>query len=1179
MFKGTKKQKDIGFFSTIKLVMDYLVQDLKRGPLQFKIAVFTIFIIVAFMAILLNAQSITTTMFLAVSETQAGDADFIITRQFTSAPVQVNGEEDGNADFTSMLSFLNISDVSKKLEKVDSIMGVSERWALPGRLINPNDTDLSTSAFAVIGNSLKERSLGIGRALDGYDPLEGNECYVLKRATNVIQLSGEDLKFKVNFVKFLSQNNLEVDNIDTVTDLITGTIPENITFTVETVLDVLQTLANNTLTVDNEFIPPNDIFNASDFNDLTSAVINGTITTLNATNVTLVSYNTENITKILAETIRDLLEFEIDLKVKYFIDSPKGKWPENLGNVVFFDTDFFFDFLRTDIEKKLNAASIRIKDNVTANLAGGELVGANLEDLIEEQLISPILNGYDDMELKKQALTLNAVVKDKPSVYNSFNKFDENLVRISNEMMEALGDTEQYSMTSPLLLGFEFLGYISIFIQGLIYAILIVLAILSYILINSLMVFNIDEKTYEFGMLRALGLRRKSLVYMLFIQGFIFSIAGWTLGVLTSYIASVLIKYIFYMQARVKIGLTMEMFAWIATIFFGFATPVFTNFFSINKSLGHNLKDSLDLYRRSVNQMTIVFIKLAKLGISKTKLLLAFEMTLYGFIFYYVAPLTFYFNRFDIFVMLLNLVFLGMILGLTVMANLLQSLMESLVLLICKAFMCKNRSLKVVIEKNLQSHSNRNRKTALMISMSVCFIIFSGSGIKMNAVGLINQLIATQGGDLALVRFDGQQGLDQNSISNYLEEYKERFPGRIKGYCFATSSIIDYQTVSSVELTPLSLYPRIYATITGVNNTMMDSIHTNLYVPNQYRDDVEYESLEDGTKDGISSIFGGEQTVVEEPYDPKFIVSLNRYRKQKVIKIRNVRAVMPFGFKSETGIDVNTPSLLTVSGLDTTFAKFDITHTANKVPGFGFSGYYNQVAFFHDILISLESYRDIMQDIKDVIDASDNEDAKNRFYSYETDEVKNSEYKLPYSKLILKLSDDIKEKEKDEIKNGIKTFTTDTDFIVDTIDIKRQTEASLNFMIILNSIITILTTLISFFMLLISLMKNVKDNIWELGILRSMGLDHKQIFLIYFVETFSVIFSAFFLGTIVGILVAVSGTVYYVIFFELPFYLYFPIFEFFLLLGSLSLTAILTTWLGLKGVVYQPIAKIMKGLQ
>jgi hypothetical protein len=157
---------------------------------------------------------------------------------------------------------------------------------------------------------------------------------------------------------------------------------------------------------------------------------------------------------------------------------------------------------------------------------------------------------------------------------------------------------------------------------------------------------------------------------MLILQGIIFSVAGWTIGVVTAFIASSVVRYYFFANLRIKVGIVMSLIAWISTIFFGFFTPILTNFFSIRKSLSKNLKDSLDLYRRSANEMTIAFVKLAKLGISTTSFLLAIELALYGFLFYYVAPLSFYFNRFDIFLLLMNLTLLGMVLGMTVMANL-----------------------------------------------------------------------------------------------------------------------------------------------------------------------------------------------------------------------------------------------------------------------------------------------------------------------------------------------------------------------------------------------------------------------------------------------------------------------------------------------------------------------------
>lgn len=1174
--KRKESYRELNFIESIKLVTSYLLEDMKRGPLQFKIAVFTIFIIVAFMAILLNANSITTTMFLSLAERQTGDTDFIITPQFSNTGTQV--ANNSNVGVFAGLMLLNISEITEKLKNVEEISGASERWLFPGRLFNM-DNKTSTTTYAILGNSLKERSLGLGRALEGVEPLKNNECYVMERTANVIKMNRSDprVRFNIDILKFLSQNNLQASNTDDIAKILVDQIPDQFVIEADSVSDAIKGIGNQVLNISQDGLP--DFVNVTDINTFTQGIVNGTAEALEASNATLVTFNTTDLKKIAEDTINELLDINIELEAKYLLESPNGKWPENLGNVVFFEAEYFFEFIKNDVLKTLDAASERVQQNITDSIAGGELFAANLAQALDQQILEPIRQGFDLLRLEEQALTMNVVIKDKASVYNSFNKYDDRLVQISNRIMEALGDSSKYTMMSPLLLGFQFLGFVSMFIGGLIVAILLLLAILSYILISSLMIFNIDEKTYEFGMLRALGLKRQNLVYMLFIQGLFYSVAGWSVGVVTSYIGSSLIKYIFYLNARVKIGITMEVVAWIVTVFFGFATPIFTNFTSIKKSLGNNLKDSLDLYRRSVNQMTIVFIKLAKLGISRTKLLLAIQLSIYGFMFYYVAPLSFFFNRIDVFLLLLNLVFLGMLLGLTIMANLLQPLCEKLILNICHFFMCKNRSLRVVIEKNLMSHAPRNIKTSLMITISVTFIIFSGGGIRMNAIGIVNQLISTQGGDLVLSRTSSVYGFNQPEISQFLDEYKERFPGRIKNYCWSTKSLVGFPYVRKSSLTPLSLYPEIKALITGVNNTVMDSVIQDLYVPNSYQEGIDFPLLANGMKNGVASIFDEKENeeVTEEPYDKQNVISLNGFKTQKKLKVRNIKAVLPSGFTPTTGIGVDTPSILTNIGIERTYARINVTHTANKVPGFLFSKYSNQL-FNHDILVSLESYRTMLQDIKDTVDVLDSQIVSERFYSYETRVVNNSQYKLPYNKLQVKLEDGISVLHKDEIINGIKTFTSDTDFIIDTIDIKQQTETSLGYLTVLNAVIAFLTTIIAFFMLLISLIKNIKDNVWELGILRSMGLNHKQVFLIYFVETFSVIFSALVLGTIVGLIVASVGSIYYVIFFELPFYMYFPYFEFFLLLGFLSLTSILTTYLGLKSIVYQPIAKILKGM-
>jgi hypothetical protein len=103
-------------------------------------------------------------------------------------------------------------------------------------------------------------------------------------------------------------------------------------------------------------IPKNDFVDANSFNTLVNNVITGEL----FGNITFVSFNTSDIKKIMKEVIEDLLDFKLDLKVKTVLDSPKGKWPENLGSVVFIENDFFFKYIREDMIKKLDKAVARV---------------------------------------------------------------------------------------------------------------------------------------------------------------------------------------------------------------------------------------------------------------------------------------------------------------------------------------------------------------------------------------------------------------------------------------------------------------------------------------------------------------------------------------------------------------------------------------------------------------------------------------------------------------------------------------------------------------------------------------------------------------------------------------------------------------------------------------------------
>jgi ABC-type antimicrobial peptide transport system permease subunit len=63
------------------------------------------------------------------------------------------------------------------------------------------------------------------------------------------------------------------------------------------------------------------------------------------------------------------------------------------------------------------------------------------------------------------------------------------------------------------------------------------------------MVSDVDEKTYQYGMLRALGFRNKNLVALISLQSFSFSVPGLLGGLLVAYFMNVIIKSLVFIFA------------------------------------------------------------------------------------------------------------------------------------------------------------------------------------------------------------------------------------------------------------------------------------------------------------------------------------------------------------------------------------------------------------------------------------------------------------------------------------------------------------------------------------------------------------------------------------------------------------------------------------------------------
>lgn len=66
-------------------------------------------------------------------------------------------------------------------------------------------------------------------------------------------------------------------------------------------------------------------------------------------------------------------------------------------------------------------------------------------------------------------------------------------------------------------------------------------------LLYSLMLSDVDEKTYEYGMLRALGFKKEHLVRVISLKSFGFSIPGLIFGVMVAFVLNIGLRMVIYM--------------------------------------------------------------------------------------------------------------------------------------------------------------------------------------------------------------------------------------------------------------------------------------------------------------------------------------------------------------------------------------------------------------------------------------------------------------------------------------------------------------------------------------------------------------------------------------------------------------------------------------------------------
>jgi hypothetical protein len=133
------------------------------------------------------------------------------------------------------------------------------------------------------------------------------------------------------------------------------------------------------------------------------------------------------------------------------------------------------------------------------------------------------------------------------------------------------------------------------------------------------------------------------------------------------------------------------------------------------------LNDALDIQKSNTTAISVTILQKNKKDVSGL-LWFGIVALLYGFGVYYLLPLSLLSFNFSLAMTIFLFILFGMIFA---MATLVINIMPYLNKLVSTSLLFfEKKSIKMMVQKNLIAHKERNQMTALMFSLTLGFIIF-----------------------------------------------------------------------------------------------------------------------------------------------------------------------------------------------------------------------------------------------------------------------------------------------------------------------------------------------------------------------------------------------------------------------------------------------------------------------
>eukprot|EP00698_Gefionella_okellyi_P021275 TRINITY_DN6854_c0_g1_i3.p1 TRINITY_DN6854_c0_g1~~TRINITY_DN6854_c0_g1_i3.p1 ORF type:complete len:1058 (+),score=247.33 TRINITY_DN6854_c0_g1_i3:1039-4212(+) len=833
----------------------------------------------------------------------------------------------------------------------------------------------------------------------------------------------------------------------------------------------------------------------------------------------------------------------IKAKVIDAVDDAQGKWPASLGNVVVLEADYAQTVL---------GPLLQLLYNVSA----------------------------ENFRLTDYALQTAVVWRDRQKAYvKDYNAMFGDVLSFSNQVSDALPTDLELTVTAPVAWGMSALVTIRLFLDQIFNMVVIVLVFLGCVLIYSLQVGDVQEKTYEYGMLRALGLQHTALILLLVFQAVAYCVPGIAGAYVVLAVLNVVVAVVFAAIAVIPIDFGIAPIALYVGLGIGIAMPLASNIIPIRRALSKTLRDSLDVYHQANDDVSISVRSLERYGLSPAVTAFAITLTVIGFLVYYIVPMAFTYGDMSTFFLVLILVLLGMVFGFSLLAQVVQPVVERLMLGVMMHG--AEKRLKGLVVKHLHAHRSRNRKTAVMFTTAIAFIIFAGCTFSLQANSIGATLQQSLGADVVFRAVSIDTPLDEQLLTHYLQRDMS-FPNTtVLGFTYVTFPMAAIAPMTDIRFSSLSGYDLMSVDLFATQENYLDVAYDNYYTLRRYDARMQYDWA-GGQRDVVRSLtsHAGQALLPFEtgPYVPSRVstgpVPLGLETQKNVsasdIYQNYVDLVFSESLVNTESLDVSMPMRLVISSMHNMTYGVE-THylgkprgVLSKLGGFGFSSY-SLLSPRTPVLVNMAQYLRILKTVDEMRE-------------FPTMQYVN-QTSIPKERLLLRMKPGLSANDRQLLIAALSSLLPeDSASVTDTLVQVESTNSSfalLNYFFIL---VAVIATALSFFILWLSFTANIRENSWEFGVLRSLGLSAGQVVRTYVYEALSLIFASVLIGATVGISVAITLTLQYNLFTELPFVFAFPLELFVAVVGMSLAVAVLGSYLPAKAVTKRAVALVLRGL-